>query len=119
MRQGKNHVVVLSYPFWQRVFGGARDVVGRAIQLNGEPYNVVGVAPPGFGIASKVDVWIADGVQAGRNRGRRARRALSSMSSGRLKPGVTFAQARSRAGICSRPNSRSNTRIQTRAGESS
>ena len=55
---GKNHVVVLSYPFWQRVFGGERDVVGRAIQLNGEPYTVVGVAPAGFGLASKVDVWM-------------------------------------------------------------
>src|ERR1044072_3638067 len=55
---GKNHAVVLSYPFWQRVFGGARDAVGREVQLNGEPYNVVGVAPPGFGLASKVDAWI-------------------------------------------------------------
>ncbi|HEY8835517.1 MAG TPA: ABC transporter permease, partial [Chthoniobacterales bacterium] len=53
--QGKNHVVVLSYPFWQRVFGGTRDVVGRAVQLNGEPYTVVGVAPIGFGLTSKVD----------------------------------------------------------------
>ncbi|MEY2578214.1 MAG: hypothetical protein QOI49_1038, partial [Verrucomicrobiota bacterium] len=55
---GKNHVVVLSYPFWQRVFGGDRDLVGRSVQLNGEPYTVVGVAPPGFGQASKVDAWM-------------------------------------------------------------
>src|SRR5205823_1700442 len=56
--QGKNHVVVLSYAFWQRVFGGGRDVVGRAIQLNGEPYTIVGVAPIGFGLTSKVDAWL-------------------------------------------------------------
>src|SRR4051812_39728749 len=55
--EGKNHVVVLSHGFWQRVFGGAKDVVGRSIQLNGEPYQVVGVAPYGFGVASKVDLW--------------------------------------------------------------
>src|SRR5256714_6831878 len=54
---GKNHVVVLSYGFWQRLFGGASDVVGRSLQLNGEPYQIVGVAPYGFGVASKVDVW--------------------------------------------------------------
>ena len=40
------------------VFGGGRDVVGRAIQLNGEPYTVVGVAPIGFGLTSKVDAWL-------------------------------------------------------------
>src|SRR5436190_5942916 len=54
---GKNHVVVLSHGFWQRVFGGAKDVVGRQVQLNGEPYQIAGVAPYGFGIANKVDVW--------------------------------------------------------------
>ena len=42
---GKNKVVVLSYAFWQRVFGGAANVVGRSVQLNGEPYEVIGVAP--------------------------------------------------------------------------
>ncbi|MDB6148191.1 MAG: permease [Spartobacteria bacterium] len=55
---GKNHVVVLSYPFWQRVFGGDRDVVGRSVQLNSEPYTVVGVAPPGCGQGSTVDAWM-------------------------------------------------------------
>src|SRR5204862_2714904 len=55
---GKNHVVVLSHGFWQRVFGGTRDVVGRSVQLNGEPYQIIGVAPYGFGIASKIDVWV-------------------------------------------------------------
>ena len=88
----KNHVVVLSHPFWQRVFGGATDVVGRSLQLNGEPYNVIGVAPAGFGSASKVDAWVpmafaADEV-ANDNRG-----AHYINVTGRLKPGVTAAQA--------------------------
>ena len=89
---GKNHVVVLSYPFWQRVFGGAADAVGRPIQLNGEPYTVVGVAPPGFGIASKVDAWMPMAFDpketANDNRG-----AHYLNVAGRLRPGVTVAQA--------------------------
>ena len=59
---GKNHVVVLSHPFWQRVFGGAANVIDKQVQLNGEPYTVVGVAPAGFGQQNKVDALDADGV---------------------------------------------------------
>ena len=89
---GKNHVVVLSNPFWHRVFGGVADVVGRPIQLNGEPYTVVGVAPLGFGIASKVDAWMPMAFDpkeiANDNRG-----AHYLNVAGRLRPGVTVAQA--------------------------
>jgi putative ABC transport system permease protein len=91
--QGKNHVVVLSYPFWQRVFGGARDIVGRAIQLNGEPYNVVGIAPPGFGLASKVDVWTPMAFKP-EETANDARGGHYINVVGRLKPGVTVPQAR-------------------------
>lgn len=90
--EGKNHVVVLSYPFWQRVFGGATDVAGRNIQLNGEPYAIVGVAPIGFGSASKVDVWTPMAFTpkelANDNRGAHYLNVV-----GRLKPNVTVAQA--------------------------
>ena len=91
--QGKNHVVVLSYPFWQRVFGGARDVVGRAIQLNGEPYTVVGVAPVGFGLTSKVDAWMPMAFKPDET-ANDARGGHYINVVGRLKPGVTVAQAR-------------------------
>src|SRR3989440_5534973 len=89
---GKNHVVVLSYGFWQRVFGGARDVIGRAVQLNGEPYQIVGVAPY-FGIASKVDVWTPMAFTP-KESAKDARGGHYISVGGRLKPGVTVAQAR-------------------------
>lgn len=90
--QGKNHVVVLSHGFWQRVFGGTRDIIGRSIQLNGEPYQVVGVAPF-VGIASKVDVWMPMAFKPDET-ANDARGGHYINVAGRLKKGVTVAQAR-------------------------
>jgi len=39
---------VLSYPFWQREFGGRPDAVGSKLLLNGHPFQVIGVAPASF-----------------------------------------------------------------------
>src|ERR1700726_1224447 len=41
-------VAVLSYIFWQKQFGGSRDVVGKAIELDHQIYTVIGVVPPRF-----------------------------------------------------------------------
>jgi putative ABC transport system permease protein len=40
--------VVISYGFWQRRYGGARDVIGKMLVLNGVPREIVGVMPAGF-----------------------------------------------------------------------
>src|SRR5262249_16186512 len=45
---GANPVVVLDYRFWQRVFRGDPDAVGRSMKLNGLSYTVIGVAPREF-----------------------------------------------------------------------
>src|SRR5437899_8339522 len=54
-------VAVLNYGYWQSAFGGARDVVGRTIELNSIPFTIVGVAEQRFtGITpgSDYDVWL-------------------------------------------------------------
>jgi predicted permease len=54
-------VAVLNYGFWRSSFGGARDVVGRTIELNGAAFTIAGVAEQRFtGIApgSDYDVWL-------------------------------------------------------------
>ena len=41
-------MAIVSYAFWQRQFGGARDVVGRTMRFNDEPWQIVGVMPCHF-----------------------------------------------------------------------
>lgn len=81
-------VVVLSYGFWQRVFHGDLGVLGRGINLKGEPYTVIGIMPREFRTIGPVDVWTPlrptrTGEGAGSNYGVVAR----------LRPGVTWAAA--------------------------
>ena len=58
---GGHPVAVISHDFWLRRFGGAPDVAGRGIVLNGARFTVVGVAPAGFTgvwLESRAEVWI-------------------------------------------------------------
>jgi predicted permease len=92
-RPGKDQVVVLGYSLWQRRFGGDRSIVGRTIPLDGHPYTVVGVMPPGFRFApfwqTRAALWVplslADRLD---DRGGRSLRVF-----GRLADGVTLRQA--------------------------
>jgi macrolide transport system ATP-binding/permease protein len=45
---GQNPVVVISYPFWQRQFGGDPKIVGKTLRLNTKPFVVIGVTAPDF-----------------------------------------------------------------------
>jgi predicted permease len=57
---GNDRVVVLSHGFWTRMFGADATIVGRSVNLNGQPFQVVGVMPEGFTYPAErsIDVWI-------------------------------------------------------------
>ena len=45
---GKEHVVIMTHRIWSQYFGADREIIGKQIRMNGEPYTVIGVAPPGM-----------------------------------------------------------------------
>ena len=96
-------VLVISYGVWQRLFAGSDEVVGRAVRLNGHPFTVVGVAPPGVvgvNLETLPDLWTPMAMVArvspevAREFPLLESRRFSWLEMvGRLKPGVTAAQA--------------------------
>jgi putative ABC transport system permease protein len=54
---GRDRVVVLDDALWRSRFGGDRDIVGRAITLNGQPHTVVGVLRPDFRFPKIADLF--------------------------------------------------------------
>jgi hypothetical protein len=53
---GRDHVAVLDFGFWESQMAGDPAAVGRAIQLNGEPYTIIGVLPKGFDFGGPTDL---------------------------------------------------------------
>ena len=89
--------VVLSYAGWREHFEGDRGVVGRTVLLNKHPFVIIGVAPPGFvgtfiAFSPELFVPVNSGLESDGLLNQRANRWMSELV-GRLKPGVTPAQA--------------------------
>jgi len=101
-------ILVLSYSYWQSRFGGDPGVLHEKVSINGHPFTIVGVAPPGFhGLHPLLDVqgYIPYGMLAvsGRDPGFMTNRARSSaFALARLRPGVTLKQAQAELGVISR-----------------
>ncbi len=93
-------VAVLSYDLWQRRFGRDPKVLGTKIQLNSEIYTVIGVMARSFRdfpqAPRPLDLWVPAAVSRESNReGMFTDRTMRAWYViGRLKPGVTLAQAR-------------------------
>jgi len=81
---------MIGYGLWTRRYQQAPTVIGRRLVLGGQGYTIVGVMPKEFGGAA-IDLWIPGQLGALLMRNREAR-FLAGI--GRMKPGVTIAQAR-------------------------
>ena len=95
--RGGPAVAILSYAFWQRAFHGDPTALGRAFNLRGEPFTVVGILPRDFHAESPIDVWTP------------LRPSRTGEGGGwnytvvaRLKPGATWAAAQSQLQALSR-----------------
>jgi macrolide transport system ATP-binding/permease protein len=97
---GAHPVVVLSHGYWQKRFGGAEDVVGSQVVVNGRSYTVIGVAPEGFygtEIIAAPEMWFPMAMQAEIEVGESwldKRGVENIFLQGRLKEGVGPEQAR-------------------------
>ncbi|HXI21744.1 MAG TPA: ABC transporter permease, partial [Gemmatimonadales bacterium] len=90
-RPGAAPVVILGWDLWQSRLGGDRAVIGKSIRANGVSREIVGVMPRGFLFPTNAHIWLP--------------RTMDPLAQpwgqgdglevfGRLKPGVTLAQAR-------------------------
>lgn len=86
-----NHVVVLSYSAWQRMFGGQPDAIGKTLILNEQPYRVIGVMRSDFDWPRGRDLWMPLGLKpTAFAADLRYNESYSSVV--RLQPGVTVEQ---------------------------
>jgi len=91
---GNHRVVILSHGLWQRRFGGDVGVIGKTVELDAEPYSVVGVMPRDFWFPQmppRVDLWIPMAFEPNSFLNTRKNFFLSVI--GRLKPKVTTLEA--------------------------
>lgn len=114
---GAHPVVVISHGCWQRRFGGAADVVGKAVSINQQPFTIVGVAPPGFrGTESFLapEVWIPMMMQAQIEIGNawlESRQTHNVWLLGRLGSGTSRAQAEASVNVIAAQLAREYPRI--------
>jgi putative ABC transport system permease protein len=86
---GRYRVAVLSHSMWQNRFGSDPNVLGRTIQLSGAAYTIIGVMQAGFSYPDRAELWRPLQIDPAKlDRGPHYLHIV-----GRLKPGVTLAQA--------------------------
>jgi putative ABC transport system permease protein len=98
---GFAEAAVISDGLWARAFGRDPGVLGRKIQLDNDPYTIVGVLPPGFRhpgstVSTDIEIWVTCGFRADPfPKPERSLRILPG-AIGLLKPGIGVKEAQSR-----------------------
>ena len=91
-REDDRSAIVISYGLWQSQFGGDSSVLGQTVHLDGVPHTIIGVMPRGFYFPTRnVQMWTA---LTFRDEDYEDRTNTYIRGVARLKPGVTFEQAR-------------------------
>ncbi len=94
---GNANVAILSHALWQQRFGGASEIVGRAIKIESHVYNVIGVLPPSFNLFG-AELFLPLAARTSNDVQNRDARNLQVFA--RLKPEASLAQAQTElAGI--------------------
>ena len=92
-KPGNDQVAIISYELWQRRFAGNPGIVNQRINLDSKSFEVIGVMPKNLTFPQTADLWVPLNFDG--NPELRVRKAHFLRPLGRLKPGVTMAQAQS------------------------
>ena len=93
-KEGAENVIVLSRGLWRRRYGASKEVLGRRVTLNDQPFTIVGVMPPDLDYPAGVEIWMtANSVPTNGPFGAAVRREVNLIA--RLRHGVTIDQATS------------------------
>jgi putative ABC transport system permease protein len=93
---GTHRRVVLGHGLWQRRFASDVSIIGRAIEIDGEPYDVIGIAPPAFDFPMGSQLWAPLTFDAETSANRRT---LYLRVVGRLAPGRTLDDAKAQMAV--------------------
>jgi predicted permease len=107
---GSDPVVVISYQYWQRRFGGDPGVINKQVEINDHPGTIIGVTPKDFyGTNSVIEMdafvpisapFYVNDADANHTWTQRGYRVMTLM--GRLKPGVSVGEANARMAVAAR-----------------
>ncbi len=98
-QSGHDQVVVLSHGVWQRLFSSDAQIVGKTVELGGRAQTIIGVLPPNLEWPVGNEIWSPLSLT---EREKRERQERSVAVLGRLKPGVSLAQAQAEMAMLGR-----------------